>query len=90
MVNRGCKRGTNHTAFARQVFRYLLNVELEFSQAIVARSTDCDRTTITHGNYLVEDRRDDEAFDHVMDELAAELRRRITKKEEHRIHGWPA
>lgn len=84
------KRGTNHTAFARQVYRYLLNVELEFSQAIVARSTDCDRTTITHGNYLVEDRRDDEAFDHVMDELAAELRRRITKKEEHRIHGWPA
>jgi flagellar biosynthesis GTPase FlhF len=84
------KRGTNHTAFARQVFRYLLSVELEFSQPMVARATDCDRTTITHGNHLVEDRRDDEAFDQVMDELAAELRRRITKEEEHRIHGWPA
>lgn len=68
------ERGTKHVAFVRQVFRYLLSVELEFAQAIVAASTGCDRTTVLHGNRIVEDHRDDAAFDQLLDALAAQVR----------------
>jgi len=74
-------RAPRQIAFARQVFRYLLNVEMEFATAMVARAADCDRTTIMHGNHVVEDRRDDTAFDTLMDRLAADLRHRIQQKE---------
>lgn len=67
-------RGTQPVAFARQVFRYLLHVELEFSQGIIARATDCDRSTVHHSMIVVEDRRDDSAFDQLLDRLAVQVR----------------
>lgn len=68
------ERGTKHVAFVRQVFRYLLSVELEFSHPMVAASTGCDRTTVQYGNNIIEDRRDDAAFDKLLDALAVRAR----------------
>ncbi|PYE86925.1 hypothetical protein [Phyllobacterium leguminum] len=75
-LNATGKRGSasRQIAFPRQVFRYLLNVELEYTLAMVAVATGCDVATVRHGNHLIEDRRDDQAFDDLMEGMAQRVR----------------
>jgi len=70
----GLVRPGAEVSFARQVLRYLLTVELDLPMAVVAKSLGCDRTTVRHGNRRIEDRRDDAAFDALMNDLGAMVR----------------
>lgn len=62
-------RGPATIAFARQVAMYLAHVVLGLSRNKVGRIFVRDRTTVTHACEKVEDRRDDPAFDRVLDLL---------------------
>lgn len=74
----GGRRVPRKIAFAGQVVRYLMNVELDLPRVTVARTTGCNRSTITHGNHLVEDLRDDAALDRMLDALADAVRLQST------------
>jgi chromosomal replication initiation ATPase DnaA len=56
-------RGSAEAAFARQVAMYLCHVAFERSLSRVAQAFARDRSTVAHACHLVEDRRDDPAFD---------------------------
>lgn len=62
-------------AQARQVAMYLTHVIYGFSLSAVGRHFGRDRTTAAHACRLVEDRRDDENFDMLLDRLEHALRR---------------
>lgn len=62
-------------AQARQVAMYLTHVLYGFSLSAVGRHFGRDRTTAAHACRLIEDRRDDESFDMLLDRLEHALRR---------------
>jgi chromosomal replication initiation ATPase DnaA len=70
----GPARGSPPEAFARQVAMYLAHVECGLSYNEVGRLFARDRTTVAHACGLVEDRRDDAAFDRLLDLLEGVLR----------------
>jgi chromosomal replication initiation ATPase DnaA len=67
-------RGSANAAFARQVAMYLCHVAFEFSLARVAYAFRRDRSTVAHACHVIEDKRDDEAFDGWLATLEASLR----------------
>lgn len=67
-------RGTTEVAFARQVAMYLTHVAFGMSLQRVAFGFARDRSTIAHACHLIEDRRDEPAFDNMLDQLEASLR----------------
>lgn len=56
-------RGTLDVARARQVSMYLAHVAVGMSLARVAQAFDRDRSTVAHACQIIEDRRDDPAFE---------------------------
>lgn len=62
-------RGCAATALARQVAMYLTHVVCGMSLTEVGSLFDRDRTTVAHACGLIEDRRDDPAFDRVLELL---------------------
>jgi chromosomal replication initiation ATPase DnaA len=67
-------RGSPPEAFARQVAMYLAHVECGLSLTEVGRLFARDRTTVAHACGLVEDRRDEPAFDRALELLEGVLR----------------
>ncbi len=67
-------RGSAETAFARQVAMYLCHVAFELSLARIATAFERDRSTVAHACHVIEDRRDDPAFEHWIDALELVLR----------------
>jgi chromosomal replication initiation ATPase DnaA len=63
---RGPNRRRKEVAFARQVAMYLAHVAAGLPMAEVGRLFARDRTTVAHACALVEDRRDDPAFDRAL------------------------
>ena len=63
---RAATRGPAHVALARQAAMYLCHTALGYSLTSVGRLFERDRTTVSHACRLVEDRRDDKAFDILM------------------------
>lgn len=61
-------------AQARQVAMYLTHVTFGFSLSAVGRYFGRDRTTAAHACRLIEDRRDDVAFDLLLDRLEQSVR----------------
>lgn len=70
----GDPRGSAEIAFARQVAMYLCHVAFELSLARVATGFERDRSTVAHACHVIEDRRDDEAFEHWINALEMALR----------------
>jgi chromosomal replication initiation ATPase DnaA len=70
----GTTRGTSATAFARQAAMYLTHVAFGMSLQRVAIAFARDRSTVSYACRTVEDRRDDAAFDDLLDQLEASLR----------------
>jgi hypothetical protein len=62
-------RGRARTALARQVSMYVAHVSLCFSLTQVGQLFDRDRTTVAHACEVVEQRRDDVAFDRAIELL---------------------
>lgn len=60
-------------AMARQLAMYLMNVVLGRSFTDVGRFFGRDRTTVSHACALIEDARDDSAFDAMVDGLETKL-----------------
>ena len=60
---RGSTRGRAQVALARQVAMYLSHVVLAINNRRIGDLFGRDRSTVTHACKLVEDRRDDPAFD---------------------------
>jgi chromosomal replication initiation ATPase DnaA len=56
-------RGSAPSAAARQLAMYLAHVGFEMSVSRVAIAFGRDRSTVAHACHLIEDRRDDPAFD---------------------------
>lgn len=67
-------RRTKGAAFARQIAMYLAHCAWGMSYARVASAFGRDRTTVSHACHVVEDRREDDAFDAKIDALEAFLR----------------
>ncbi len=67
-------RGRPRAAFARQVAMYLAHVACGLTLTEVGRIFSRDRTTVAHACGLVEDLRDDTAFDRSMELLEGVLR----------------
>ena len=67
-------RGSADAASARQLAMYLTHVAFEMSLARVAVAFARDRSTVAHACRLIEDRRDDAAFDNHIDALETMLR----------------
>lgn len=61
-------------AFGRQIAMYLAHISFELSLSRVAAAFGRDRTTVSHACHLIEDRRDDPAFDARLDDLENVLR----------------
>jgi chromosomal replication initiation ATPase DnaA len=70
----GQTRGVPATAFARQVGMYLAHVSFGLSLTEVGLVFARDRTTVAYACELVEDLRDDRAFDRSLDLLESVLR----------------
>ena len=62
-------RGRAKVALARQVAMYLAHVVYSLSLTEVGRVFERDRTTVSYACGVVEDRRDDQTFDRVMNNL---------------------
>ena len=62
-------RGVARTALARQSAMYLAHVACGLTKTEVGRLFTRDRTTVHHACRVVEQRRDDQAFDHAIDHL---------------------
>ena len=60
---RAANRGPAGVARARQIAMYLCHTSLGCSLTEVGRLFDRDRTTVSHACKLIEDMRDDRAFD---------------------------
>ena len=67
-------RGRARTALARQVSMYVAHVSLSFSLTQVGQLFDRDRTTVAHACEVVEQRRDDVAFDRAIELLERVVR----------------
>jgi chromosomal replication initiation ATPase DnaA len=67
---RGCPRA----ALARQVAMYLAHVACGLTLTEVGRVFSRDRTTVAHACCIVEDMRDDTAFDRSLELLEAAVR----------------
>lgn len=67
-------RGSPPAAFARQVAMYLAHVGFALSFERIGRQFGRDRTTVSHACRVIEDRRDDDAFDRLMSGLEASCR----------------
>ena len=67
-------RRTAPVAQARQIAMYLMHVSFGFSLSAVGRHFGRDRTTAAHACRQIEDRRDDAAFDVLIDRLEFALR----------------
>ncbi len=63
------KRGRADVAFARQVAIYLAHTRLGISYAEAGELFHRDRTTAAHACRTVEDRREDERIDRILDHL---------------------
>jgi chromosomal replication initiation ATPase DnaA len=68
-------RMTANVAFARQVAMYLAHVECNVELAAVSRMFGRDRTTVRHACSVVEDSRDDPAFELTLELLIGILGR---------------
>ena len=66
---RAATRSKREAAFARQVAMYLAHAGLGMSLGRVAFAFGRDRSTVAHACHVIEDRRDDPAFDAWMDAL---------------------
>lgn len=62
-------RGEARIALARQVAMYLAHVACGLTKAEAGRLFERDRTTVHHACRVVEERRDDQAFDRAVDHL---------------------
>jgi chromosomal replication initiation ATPase DnaA len=62
-------RGMAHVALARQVAMYLAHVGCGLSLTAAGNLFGRDRTTVAHACLIIEDRRDDPLFDHVLELL---------------------
>lgn len=67
-------RGSADAAFARQMAMYLCHVGFGISISRVALAFGRDRSTVAHACHLVEDRRDDPAFDQLLCALEQAVR----------------
>jgi hypothetical protein len=67
-------RGRARTALARQVAMYVAHVGMSFSLTQVGQLFDRDRTTVAHACEVVEQRRDDVAFDRAIELLERVVR----------------
>lgn len=67
-------RGAADAAFARQMAMYLCHVGFGMSLSRVALAFGRDRSTVGHACHLVEDRRDDPAFDQLLFALEQAVR----------------
>ncbi|MYZ48370.1 helix-turn-helix domain-containing protein [Propylenella binzhouense] len=70
---RARRRGTAKESAARQIAMYLAHTSLGFSLSAIGRQFGRDRTTVAHAIARIEDRRDDPAFDRLLDYLSAAL-----------------
>lgn len=59
----GLSRGSQRTAFARQIAMYLAHIGFGLSFEAIGRVVGRDRTTVAHACRVVEDARDDIWFD---------------------------
>lgn len=66
-------RGAPNSALARQIAMYLTHVGFGMSLHRVANAFGRDRSTIAHACHLIEDKRDDMAFDAFIDALEKSL-----------------
>ncbi|AZO78661.1 hypothetical protein B5U98_26135 [Bosea sp. Tri-39] len=66
-------RGTRRIAFARQLAMYLTHVGFGLTLTEVGACFERDRTTVRHACALVEDRRDQPAFDFAVSALETGL-----------------
>ena len=66
-------RGSPNAALARQIAMYLTHVGFGMSLHRVANAFGRDRSTIAHACHLIEDKRDDRAFDDFIDALETAL-----------------
>ena len=66
---RATTRREARIAFARQVAMYLVHVAYGFTLTQVGIMFRRDRTTVAHACIIIEDRRDDLAFDVLLDDL---------------------
>ena len=71
---RGRTRGAAEASFARQVAMYLAHVAGGMSLARVANAFRRDRSTVAHACHVVEDRRDELAFDVWIEALEEAMR----------------
>jgi chromosomal replication initiation ATPase DnaA len=67
-------RGCSQTAYARQLAMYLCHVVFELSLSRVASAFGRDRSTVAHACHAIEDRRDEDQFDHWIASLEAMMR----------------
>lgn len=67
-------RGSSRAALARQIAIYLTHVAFELSLARTAAAFGRDRSTAAYACHRIEDRRDDAAFDAMLDDLEMCLR----------------
>lgn len=70
----GDLRGSADVALARQAAMYLCHVAFELSLTRVAAAFGRDRSTVAHACHVIEDRRDDPAFEHWIGALELVLR----------------
>ena len=68
------KRGNAPVARARQVAMYLAHVGCGLSLTEVGRLFERDRTTVAHACHVIEERREDRAFDQIIDLLEHAVR----------------
>ncbi|ATQ41963.1 helix-turn-helix domain-containing protein [Caulobacter mirabilis] len=68
------RRSTAAASRGRQVAIYLAHVTLAWSMSRVATAFGRDRTTASHAIHVVEDLRDDAAFDALLTALEASIR----------------
>jgi chromosomal replication initiation ATPase DnaA len=79
---RSLTRGRAHVALARQAAMYLAHIVCGLSLTEVGKLFQRDRTTVSHACALIEDQRDDEVFDQLL-----ELLERVTREEVRRRLG---
>ena len=66
-----------HIALARQVAMYLCHVTCSVPMQATANAFGRDRTTVSHACRIVENRRDDQHFDLLMEQLDARIKRTL-------------
>lgn len=73
------RRGRARVAFARQVAMYLAHVGLGLNLTRVGALFGRDRTTVAHGCAVVEDKREDPAFDRALCIVESVLRAALVR-----------